>query len=96
MTTIQSTTDHSTEALLLEQAPAMIRDLLATADQAADGHVLHPIETFLLTRGHDCLRRAFEATAQAQASASEKKGGRRGPVPVATAATTKAGRRGNS
>jgi hypothetical protein len=87
--------DNPTEALLLEQAQAMIRDLMATADRAEDGQVLHQIETFLLTRGRDFLCRAFEATAQAQAGAAEKKGSRPARVPVATAATTRGGRRGN-
>jgi hypothetical protein len=95
MTAIHPPLNNPTEALLVEQALAMIRDLLATADQAEDGQVLNKIESFLLTRGRDFLRRAFEATAQAQAGGAEKKGSRPAHVPVAAAATIRGGRRGN-
>jgi hypothetical protein len=78
-----------TEALLREQADALIRDLIATGDAAPDGHVLARLEGFLLTRGREFLRRALEAAAQAQAAGVEKKGRRRGPVRAATAAPVK-------
>ena len=92
MTPITLSCDNATEAVLRQQAQAMIHDLVTTADQAADGQVLNQLETFLLSRGRDFLRQALETTAQAQASAAEKKGFRPGPVRAADAATAK-GRR---
>ena len=88
--TTQSTTDDRTEALLVEQARAMIRDLLSGANAAKDGEVLAAIEGFLLSRGRDFLRHAAQVAAAAQAEAVEKKGRRPGPVRAAVAATTKA------
>jgi malic enzyme len=95
MTPVTFATDNPTEAILWEQAQAMIRDLVATGDHAEDGQVLNKLESFLLTRGRDFLRHALETTAQAQAEVAEKKGSRPGPVRAATGGTIKGGRRGN-
>jgi hypothetical protein len=89
MTPITSPVANPTEALLLEQAHAMIRDLVATGDAAPEGQVLQRLEGFLLTRGREFLRQTLETAAQAQATAVEKKGRRRGPVRAATGATVK-------
>jgi hypothetical protein len=89
------TTDNPTEALLLDRAQAMIRELLKTADGAPDGTVLRRIEAYLLNDGREFLRQAAETAAQAQAAAVEKKGCRSDRVPADTAATAKAGRPGN-
>ena len=96
MTPVMPTVTNPTEALLLEQAHAMIRDLVATGDGAADGQVLHQLEGFLLTRGREFLRQALATTAQAQAAAVEKKRARRGSAPAATGATAKGPRAGTS
>ena len=93
MTPVTITIDNPTEFLLLQQAQAMLRDLVAVGDQAESGRVLHQLESFLLTRGRDFLRQALETTAQAQAPAAEKKGSRPGPVPAADAGTVKDSRR---
>ena len=87
------TTDHATEALLMEQAEALVRELVRTADDSADGQVLTNIESLLLSRGRDFLRKSAEITAQAQAAAAEKKGYLPGRVGVADAVTIKAPRR---
>jgi hypothetical protein len=89
MTTNSTATDNSAEVLLQEQARALIRDLLLTGDQSKDGEVLANLETFLLHRGREFLRNAFQVAAEAQAAAVEKKVRRRGPVPAAVAATTR-------
>ena len=93
MTSVTITIDNETELLLMQQAQAMCRDLVAVGDQAPDGQVLRQLETFLLTRGRDFLRRAMETAAQAQAPAAEKKGFPPGAVPAAAAETIKERRR---
>jgi hypothetical protein len=62
------------EALLVEQALAMVRELGSTADAAADGGVLAQAEVAAVRLGREFRRRALEATLQAQAADAEKKG----------------------
>ena len=92
MTTQSTATDDRIKALLMEQAQAMIHDLLAAGDAAKDGEVLAVIEGFLLSRGREFLRHAAQVAAEAQAAAVEKKGRRPGPVRAAVAATTRVAR----
>jgi len=80
------------EAVLLEQALLMARELQATADAAPDGHVLARAELAALRAGRELTRRALEAALQGQAAAAEKKGPPAGPAPAARAATPRAGR----
>lgn len=65
--------DSPLQALIVEQALAMARQLELTADQAADGHVLANVEAFALPAGRELTRLAVEATLQAQAQSIEKK-----------------------
>ena len=71
------------EALLVEQALAIARQLQETADAAPDGQVLARVEAAALPAGRAFTRRAVEAALQAQAAAAEKKGRRPAPAPAA-------------
>jgi hypothetical protein len=62
------------EALLVEHALAIARQLQETADAAPDGHVLARVEAAALPAGREFTRRAVAAALQAQAEAVEKKG----------------------
>jgi hypothetical protein len=74
------------EALLLEHALAVARQLQQTAAAAADGQVLAQVEAAALPAGREFTRRAVEAALQAQAAAAEKKGRPAGPAPAAAGA----------
>jgi hypothetical protein len=71
------------EALLVEQALLLARQLRAVADDAPDGHVLRAVETFAVPAGRELTRKAVEATLQAQAEGVEKGGDRPPPAPAA-------------
>src|SRR4051812_41674452 len=62
------------EALLLEHALAIARQLQQTADAAPDGHVLARVEAAAVPAGREFTRRAVAAALQVQAEAAEKKG----------------------
>ena len=72
------------EALLVEQALLLARQLQTTADAAPDGTVLARVEAAAVPAGRELTRVAVEAALQAQAEAAEKKGRRGGPAPRAT------------
>ena len=77
------------EALLVEQALAMARELGAVADAAPDGLVLAHAELAAVRLGREFTRRALEAALQAQAAAAEKKGRPAVPAPAAAASGTR-------
>jgi hypothetical protein len=62
------------EALLVEQALLVARQLQQAADAAPDGQVLSRVEALAVPAGRDFTRRAVEAALQAQAEAAEKRG----------------------
>jgi hypothetical protein len=66
------------QALLLEQALLMARQLEQAARDAPDGRVLAELEAVAVPAGRALARQAVEAAAQAQAPAAEK----RGPQPA--------------
>jgi hypothetical protein len=68
--------DNPTEALLVEQALAMVREMHETANAAADGRVLREVEQLAITRGREFMRKSLEAVVSDQAEAVEKKGRR--------------------
>jgi hypothetical protein len=70
------------EALLVEQALLLARQLQQTAADAPDGKVLAHVETVAVPAARELARQAIQATLQAQAEAAEKKGRRAAPVPV--------------
>lgn len=71
------------QALLVEQALAMAKELESEAKGAENGTVLDVVETIALKRGRELMRSAVEASLQAEAAVVEKKGRRRGYVPLA-------------
>ena len=82
------------EALVVEQAVALVRELKQTCQAAPHGHVLAQAEMVALVRGRELTRQALEAVLNQQAEAAEKKGRRDGPAPAKAPAKTKARRRG--
>jgi hypothetical protein len=82
------------EALIVEQALALVRELKQTCLAAPHGHVLAQAEVVALARGRELTRLALESVLNQQAQAVEKKGRRDGPVPAEVPAKAKARRRG--
>jgi hypothetical protein len=68
------------EALLVEQALLLARQLQTTADAAPDGQVLAAVEAAAVPAGRELTRKAVEAALQAQAGAAEKGGHRPAPA----------------
>lgn len=71
------------EALVVEQALLLARQLQKTADEAPDGKVLTQAEAYVVPAVRELARKALEAALQAQAKQAEKKGGLTAPVPAA-------------
>jgi hypothetical protein len=71
------------EALLVEQALLLARQLRHTADAAPDGRVLAAVEAAALPAGRELTRKAVEAALQTRAEAAEKKGRRAAAAPAA-------------
>jgi hypothetical protein len=82
------------EALIVEQALALVRELKQSCQAAPHGQVLAQAEVVALARGRELTRLALEAVLNQQAQAVEKKGRRDGPAPAEVPANTKARRRG--
>ena len=80
------------EALLVEQALLMARELQAAADAAPDGRVLAEAELVAVRAGRELTRKALEAALQAQAAEAEKRGHPPAPAGAASAATPRARR----
>ena len=78
------------QALLVEQALLLARQLEQTADAAPDGQVLAQVEALVVPAARELARQAVQATLQAQAEAAEKKGRPAAPAPAAAACGTKA------
>jgi hypothetical protein len=91
-TTFQA--DTPLQALLLEQALLLARQLEATAAAAPDGQVLARVEALAVPAGRELVRQAVQAALQAQAEAAEKKGRPRAAAPAATSSPGTRGRRG--
>lgn len=77
------------EAILLEQALAMARELGAVTDAAPDGQVLAAGEAAAVRLGRELTRRALEAALQRQAGPAEKRGAPAAPAPAAAAARSR-------
>jgi hypothetical protein len=82
------------EAIVLEHALAMARELEAVADAAPDGQVLAVAELAAVRSGRELTRRALEAALQRQAEAAEKTGPPAAPAPAAAAARSRTRRPG--
>lgn len=74
MTTRTFRAETPLEALLVEQALLLARQLQQAADAAPDGQVLARVEALAVPAGRELTRRAVEAALQAQAAEAEKKG----------------------
>ncbi len=77
------------QALLLEQALLLAKQLEQTSDAAPDGQVLARVEALAVPAARELARRAVEAALQAQAEAAEKKGRRGAPAPADAASGTR-------
>jgi hypothetical protein len=82
------------EAILLEQALAMARELEAVTDAAPDGQVLAVAELAALRSGRELTRLALEAALQRQAESAEKRGLPADPAPAAAGVSSRTRRRG--
>ncbi len=71
------------EALLVEQALLLARQLQQATGAAPDGRVLARVEAVAVPAGRELTRRAVEAALQAQAEAAEKRGPRAAPARAA-------------
>lgn len=76
------------EALVVEQALAMVREMKRVADAAPDGQVLDQAETVAVAQGRELTRKSLEAVLNDQAAEVEKKGRRAGRARVARRAKT--------
>jgi hypothetical protein len=78
--------DTPLQALLVEQALLLARQLEQAAAEAPDGRVLARVEALAVPAGRALTRQAVEAALQAQAERAEKKGRPAGGAPAAGAA----------
>jgi hypothetical protein len=84
------------EAAALEQALAMVRELKRVADAAPDGRVLAVVERAAVEGGRRFTRDRLQDALNAQAAATEQKGGAPGPAPAAGPGPTAAAPSGGS
>ena len=68
--------ENPQEALIVEQALAMYREVRSVAAEAADGEVLSVAEGLAMARGRELTRKSLESVLQEEAQALEKKGPR--------------------
>lgn len=66
--------ENPQEALMVEQALAMYREVQSAAAAAPDGEVLAAAERLVMARGRELMRKTLQAVLQEEAQASEKKG----------------------
>jgi hypothetical protein len=76
------------EALVVEQALAMVREMKRVADAAPDGKVLDHAETVAVAQGRELTRKSLEAVLNDQAAEVEKRGRRAGPARAARRVNT--------
>ena len=88
--------EDEVEAVAIEQALAMVRELKQLADATPDGHVLAVVESAAVDRGRRYVRDRLQDVLNAQAAGLEKKGGAAGPALAAGAAGATARRGGGS
>jgi hypothetical protein len=86
--------NNPTEALIVEQALAMVREMQRIANAAPDGQVLAQAEKVAMAQGRELTRKSLEAVLNEQAQEVEKKGRRVGRVPAADRGTTADDNRG--
>ena len=72
------------EAVLVEQALLLARQLQQTADDAPDGQVLARVEALAVPAAQELARQAVQGALRTQAEGAEKKGPRAAAAPTAT------------
>ena len=75
--------NNPAEALIVEQALAMYREMEHTANAAPDGQVLAQVEQLAVIRGREFTRKSLEAVLNQQTEEVEKKGRAAGPANAA-------------
>ena len=88
--------ENPAEALIVEQALAMYREVRNAAAAAPDGQVLSVAESLAIARGRELTRRSLENVLQEEAREGEKKGARCEPVRAAARANIAGRKRGRS
>jgi hypothetical protein len=88
--------ENAQEALVVEQALAMYREMNCACQRAADGEVLAVAELLAVQRGRELTRKTLETVLNAQAEEVEKKGRRAERVPAKVRGITAAARRKRS
>lgn len=88
--------NNPVEALIVEQALAMYREMERTATAAPDGQVLAQVEQLAVTRGREFTRKSLEAVLNQQAEEVEKKGRAAGLADAADRDTTAGGKNARS
>lgn len=84
-----------TEALVVEQALAPVRELRRTCQDAPHGRALAHAELRAVAQGRELIRSALEAVLNEQACPAENKGPPTAPTPVGRpTARVRAGRNG--
>jgi hypothetical protein len=81
--------DTPLQALVLEQALLLAKQLEQTADQAPDGQVLSRVEALAVPAARELARLSVQAALQAQAASAEKKGRRAAPASAGAGYGTK-------
>lgn len=82
------------EALVVEQALALVRQLRQTCQTAPHGHVLDQAELVALTQGRELTRQALQAVLNDTTVAAEKKGCPNATAPARRSAKVKGRRSG--
>ena len=86
--------DDELEAVAMEQARAMVRELKHLANATADGHVLAAVERAAVDLGRRFTRDRLQGALNAQAGGLEQKGGADGIAPAEGYGATTAAPRG--
>jgi hypothetical protein len=82
--------DTPLQALVIEQALLLAKQLEQTTYEAPDGQVLARAEAAAVRGARELARQALQAALQQQAEAAEKKGRRAAPAPAAGGCGTRA------
>jgi hypothetical protein len=88
--------ENRSEALIVEQALAMYREMRNAAAAAPDGHVLAVAESLAMVRGRELTRKSLQSVLQEEAQASEKKGRRAERAAAGEVANTAGRKNGRS
>jgi hypothetical protein len=88
--------ENPEEALIVEQALAMYREMRCAAAAAPDGHVLSIAESLAVARGRELTRKSLQSVLQEEAREGEKKGARPDAARAAERASTAGRRSGRS